>query len=137
MNPVERLQADYDGLNLTTGKHPMAYLRGQLTGVWTAEDLKRGKHGDKLATAGLVICRQRPGTAKGNLFISLEDETGISNAFVPSTTYEKYRLTITQEPFLKLYGHLQKVDDVTSIFTEHVEALEFSTAIATQSHDFH
>ncbi|MDF1812035.1 MAG: error-prone DNA polymerase [Verrucomicrobiales bacterium] len=137
MSAVEKLRADYEGLDLTTGKHPMAYIRDQLPTVWTAGALKLGKHGDRLIIAGLVICRQRPGTAKGNLFISLEDETGISNAFVPSSIYEKHRLTITQEPFLKIYGHLQKVEDVTSIFTEAVEALEFATVLQTQSHDFH
>ncbi len=137
MNPVEKLRADYEGLNLTTGQHPMAYIRSQLTNIWTAANLKHGQHGNRLIIAGLVICRQRPGTAKGNLFISLEDETGISNAFVPSSIYEKHRLTITMEPFLKIYGYLQKVDDVTSIFTEYVEALEFATTIETYSHDFH
>ncbi len=137
MSSVERLRSDYEGLHLTTGKHPMGYIREKIPEVWLADSLKLGKHGDIVTIAGLVICRQRPGTAKGNLFISLEDESGISNAFVPSTTFEKFRLTITQETFLKIRGHLQKVDNVTSVYTHYVEALEFSTAIEAQSHDFH
>ncbi len=137
MNAVERLQSDYDGLNLTTGPHPMSYIRAQLPEVWSSDQLEQGKHGDRVIIAGLVICRQRPGTAKGHLFVSLEDESGISNAFVPGPTFEKYRLVITQEPFLKLYGILQKKDDVTSVYTEHVHALEFATSISVQSHDFH
>lgn len=137
MNPVERLRADYEGLGLTTGRHPMAHIRDRLPDIWTAEALKLGRHGDRLRIAGLVICRQRPGTAKGNLFISLEDETGIANAFVPSSIFEKNRLTITQEAFLIISGHLQRVESVTSIFTERIEILEFGTVLATRSHDFH
>ncbi|MEO0414988.1 MAG: OB-fold nucleic acid binding domain-containing protein, partial [Verrucomicrobiota bacterium] len=137
MNAIERLRADYEGLDLTTGKHPMAYVRAQLSGALTAYDLLQRKHGDQVEVAGLVVCRQRPGTAKGNLFISLEDETGISNTFVPSPMYEKHRLTITQESFLRIRGRLQKVDNVTSIYTEHVEPLEFATKLQPQSHDFH
>ncbi len=137
MNPMERLHADYEGLDLTTGKHPMGYIRSGLPHIWTAKALQLGKHGDRVQIAGLVICRQRPGTAKGNLFVSLEDETGIANAFVPSTVYEKNRLVITQEAFLQISGYLQKVDAVTSVFTEHVEVLEFGAALQTQSHDFH
>ena len=137
MSPSERLQADYDGLRLTTGPHPMAYIRARLPEVWCAVDLEHGHHGQRMAIAGMVICRQRPGTAKGNLFLSLEDETGISNAFVPSDTFEKNRLVITQEPFLIVRGRLQRVEGVTSLYAEQIEALKFETELATVSHDFH
>src|SRR5207302_5436980 len=78
----ERIRADYAGMNLTTGRHPMALLRPKLQGVLRAADLPHAQHGSLVRIAGNVICRQRPGTAKGFVFISLEDETGISNAIV-------------------------------------------------------
>jgi len=137
MTPAERLQADYDALRLTTGPHPMAYLRDRIPQAWRASDLAHGKHGQRIILAGQVICRQRPSTAKGHLFISLEDETGIANAFVPSTTFESYRLIITQEPFLLLHGHLQCKDNVTSLYTEHIEGLKFDAELNAVSHDFH
>jgi error-prone DNA polymerase len=87
--------------------------------------------------AGVVICRQRPGTAKGNVFISLEDETGISNAFVPSALFEKYRLTITHEPFLEIDGQLQSVDGVISILAQTIRGLGRPARLSTQSYDFH
>ena len=85
----------------------------------------------------MVICRQRPGTAKGHVFISLEDETGISNAFVPAATFEKHRLTLTQEKFLRIQGRVQKVDNVLSIYALEAHALPSTAAITTHSHDFH
>ena len=137
MSAAERLASDYDGLGLTTGPHPMAYIRDTLENIWPAITLPQGRHGQVITTAGLVICRQRPGTAKGHLFISLEDETGISNAFVPSDTFEKYRLVITTEQFLILTGRIQRANNVVTLYTTHVEGLKFDTALVTQSHDFH
>ena len=137
MSASERLAADYSGLGLSTGPHPMAYIRGSIPELWPASELPKERHGQTVTTAGLVICRQRPGTAKGHLFISLEDETGISNAFVPSPTFEKYRLTITTEQFLKITGRIQRAHNVVTLYTTHIEALPFDTALVTQSHDFH
>lgn len=82
MTPAEQLRADFAGLGLTTAEHPMALLRDRLTGICPAQDLKHVAHGQVVTIAGAVICRQRPGTAKGFVFISLEDETGIANAVV-------------------------------------------------------
>ena len=138
MDRWERLQADYDGLSLTTGPHPMAYLRDQLDlSILRAADLPRGQPDTTVTIAGLVICRQRPGTAGGHVFISLEDETGISNAFVPGPKFDEFRLVITQEPFLLITGRLQWQNGVTSIYTERVEGLPFATEVRQQSHDFH
>ena len=137
MTPAERLTADYDTLHLTTGPHPMAYIRDQLEDAWLARDVIQAPNDAMIWVAGLVICRQRPGTAKGHVFISLEDETGISNAFVPAPAFEVYRLTITQEPFLRIFGRVQNNDGVTSIYTEHVEALRYEAVTNTASHDFH
>ncbi len=141
MIPLERLQADYDGLGLTTGPHPMAYIRDHLPPekqIWRASDLLHGKPDQLIHIAGLVICRQRPSTAKGHVFVSLEDETGVANAFVPASTFEQYRLVITQEKFLIISGRLQILDAVTSVYALHAEALpSVQTAIGSQSHDFH
>lgn len=138
MSPTERLEADYAAIRLTTGPHPMALLRPGLSNdIWRAADLEHARHGDHLAVAGMVICRQRPGTAKGHVFISLEDETGISNAFVPAATFERHRLRITQENFLRIQGRVQKKDNVLSIYALDIQPLPTTAVITTHSHDFH
>ena len=137
MSAPERLEADYQTTSVTVGPHPMALVRHQLPREWRAADLPRGTHGRRVTTSGMVICRQRPGTAGGHVFISLEDETGISNAFVPSTLFEARRLVITQEPFLRITGRLQIVDGVTTIYALTIEALPFHAQVGGLSHDFH
>lgn len=137
MTPAERLAADYRTLHLTTGPHPMKYLRASLPEIWRASDLTQAANGLMVWIGGLVICRQRPGTAKGHVFISLEDETGIANAFVPSPTFESHRLVITQEPFLKIRGRVQNASGVISVYTQQVEALPFAAVPEGHSHDFH
>jgi error-prone DNA polymerase len=136
MNPLERLQADYDGTGLTTGPHPLSFIRSQIPHVTRASDLAKGRHGQKIIIAGLVICRQRPGTAKGHVFVSLEDETGIANAIVRSELFEKQRLTITHESMLEIEGHLQRQEGVVSVLAKNVRALSTSLAIEAQSYDF-
>jgi error-prone DNA polymerase len=137
MNPIERLAADFSGMELTTGPHPMALVRSQLPDVWRAADLPKGRHGQMVRIAGNVICRQRPGTAKGFVFISLEDETGVSNAIVAPPLFEELRLVITQESFLVIEGLLQNVDNVISIKARHVEGLRHDQLMGSASHDFH
>ena len=112
MNYAERIRADFNGMHLTIGSHPMALLRARLPGVSRAADLSQAKHGNRVRIAGNVICRQRPGTAKGFVFISLEDETGVSNAIIPPPLFEAQRLLITGESFLLIEGKLQNVDIV-------------------------
>jgi error-prone DNA polymerase len=137
MQPAERLAADFSTMRLTTGPHPMAYLRASLPNdIWRSTDLSLGENGTRLRIAGLAICRQRPGTAKGFVFISLEDETGISNAIVSPQLFEKNRLVITQETFLLIEGVLQLHSGVIHVRAEQIErlnALELETA---DSHDF-
>ena len=137
MNPIERLQADYAGTRVTVGPHPMSFMRQKIPHVTRAADLHLEKHGQKIVIAGAVICRQRPGTAKGHVFISLEDETGITNAIVRTELFEKLRLTITHEPFLEIEGRLQHVDGVISVLARDVRALPTSASIEVQSYDFH
>ncbi len=137
MNPVERLQADYSGLGLTTGPHPMAFVREHLPKVWCANELAEARNGDLVRVAGLVICRQRPGTAKGTCFVSLEDETGISNAIVNADLFEAERLTITMEPFLLIEGRVQSRHGTIHIKALRIERLAFAELQANVSHDFH
>ena len=137
MNPVERLRADYEGMRLTTGPHPMAFLRPHLSDAWRAIDLPKGREGQIITIAGNVICRQRPGTAKGFVFISLEDETGISNAIVRPDLFEELRLVITQESFLKITGKLQTRENVFVVQAQHIERLESHDLAASESYDFH
>jgi len=137
MNAAERLRADYEGMRLTTGPHPMALLRPQLRDIWRAADLTRGKEGQIIKIAGNVICRQRPGTAKGFVFISLEDETGISNAIVKPQLFEELRLVITQENFLQITGKLQTRENVFVVQAQTIERLEAKNLAGTDSYDFH
>jgi error-prone DNA polymerase len=137
MDPGERLQADYNGMSLTTGPHPMALLRGQLPGVSRACDLPEKANGEFIQIAGNVICRQRPGTAKGFVFISLEDETGISNAIVTPALFEKMRLLITHEHFLLIEGTVQNLEETIHIKAARILPLPGRRLAHAGSHDFH
>jgi error-prone DNA polymerase len=136
MNPLERVNADYAGTALTTGPHPMALLRDKLPHLWRAADLETARNGERVTIGGMVICRQRPGTAKGFVFISLEDETGIANAIVTPQLYERYRLVIGEESFLAIEGTLQNIERVIHIKAEHFTPLNFDELSAPASHDF-
>lgn len=138
MSYTERVQADFSGMGLTTGKHPMALARTTLSDhILPAMSLQGVPHGARVSTAGAVICRQRPGTAKGVVFITLEDETGLSNAIVYANTFEEYRLTITTEAFLVITGTIQHAEGTTHVMAEHIEALEAGELPSGASHDFH
>jgi error-prone DNA polymerase len=137
MDAFERTFADYSGLRLTTGPHPMALVREQLVDVWRAGDLKQANDGDYVRVAGQVICRQRPGTAKGVCFVSLEDETGVSNVIVAPAMFEAERLKITTEPFLLMEGVVQNRHGTIHIQARKVEALVYAGLDAVESHDFH
>jgi error-prone DNA polymerase len=138
MTAEERLIADYHGTGLTVGPHPMLYRRAEMDGmkVVRAIDLRRFKHGQFTRIAGCVIARQRPGTANGFIFLSLEDETGISNAIITPDLYDQNRLLVIHERFLLIEGILQNVENVISVKAMTVSRLEITEA-ATRSHDFH
>ena len=137
MTMPERVKADYDGMNLTTGPHPMKVLRPELPNIWRATDLPSARHGETIQIAGNVICRQRPGTAKGFVFVSLEDETGVSNAIVTPALFERTRLLLTEEPFLIIEGKVQNSDNVVLIKAEKIKPLIHAQLVGTDSHDFH
>jgi error-prone DNA polymerase len=117
MNTEERLVADYAGTGLTIGRHPMAYRREALQreNILTAQQLQTRSHGEYVRVAGCVIARQRPGTAKGFVFLSMEDETGIANIIVTPDLFERERLTVTRSKFLLAEGRLQKQDGVIHV----------------------
>jgi error-prone DNA polymerase len=125
MNVEERLVADYAGTGLTVGRHPMHYRRAALRreGVLSAEELLQCKDGEFVRAAGCVIARQRPGTAKGFIFLSMEDETGIANVIVTPDLYERERMTVVRSKFLRVEGLLQNQDGVVHVKAKRVAAL--------------
>jgi error-prone DNA polymerase len=136
MDAVERIQADYAGMRLTTGPHPMALVRERIPEVWRAADLVLGHDGLRVRVAGQVICRQRPGTAKGVCFISLEDETGITNVIVAPELFESLRLTITTEPFLVVEGLIQLRHRTLHVQARTIGRLDHEGLRMAESHDF-
>jgi len=138
MTPEERLLADFNGTGMTVGPHPMGYHRQKMKrlGVLTAAELRDVPNGRQVRIAGAVICRQRPGTAKGFVFLSIEDETGIANAIITPPTFEKYHVIVVHQPFLIVEGQLQNQENVVSVKVEKVFPLSITRA-ETVSHDFH
>jgi len=138
MSAEERLVADFRGTGLTVGPHPMAYHRARMNamGIRRAVELRDLPSGQRVRAGGCVIARQRPGTAKGFVFLSLEDETGVSNTIIMPDLFQKNRLLITAEKFLLVEGILQNQDGVVSVKAERVAALDITRA-ETSSHDFH
>ena len=138
MNIEERMVADYVGTGLTIGKHPMHYRRPQLhqIGVLSARDLRTHKNGEFVRVAGCVIARQRPGTAKGFIFLSMEDETGIANVIITPDLYERERLQVTGSKFLLIEGALQNQDGVIHIKAARIKTLS-GNSLEVRSHDFH
>jgi error-prone DNA polymerase len=138
MTTEERLIADYSGAGLTTGPHPMAYHRFALRseGILAAVDLLRLTGNASVRIAGCVIARQRPGTAKGFVFLSLEDETGIANIILAPDVFERDRLLVTRHRFLLIHGELQNNDGIVHVKAQHIAPLEITQA-STASHDFH
>jgi error-prone DNA polymerase len=138
MSTEERLVSDYAGTGLTVGRHPMFYRREQLRrqGVVAAQDLRSCADGSFVRAAGSVIARQRPGTAQGFIFISMEDETGIANVIVTPDLYERERVVVTRGKFLLAEGVLQNQDGVIHVKATRLVSLA-GQGMALRSHDFH
>jgi error-prone DNA polymerase len=138
MNLNERLNADLHGTGITIGRHPMAHQRASLDTmkVTPAGQLKSLRNGIWVKVAGWVIVRQRPGTAKGFVFLSMEDETGIANVIVTPQLFETNRLALVNYPFLLIEGVLQHQDNVVSVKARRIEPLQMKVA-DVGSHDFH
>ncbi len=138
MSLNERLNADLRGTGITIGRHPMAHQREWLNTikVTPAGNLKSMRNGMRVKVAGWVIVRQRPGTAKGFVFLSMEDETGIANVIVNPQIFETNRLALVNYPFLLIEGVLQHQDNVVSVKAKRIEPLEMKVE-SVGSHDFH
>ncbi len=138
MTAAESLVADYEGTGLSLGPHPMEFHRARLArlGVARAADLGGLKNGAWVQVAGAVVVRQRPGTAKGFVFLNLEDETGLANVIVRPALFQRYRLVLVGEPFLRVAGTLQHQDGVISVRAERLAPLRHGLA-GVPSHDFH
>jgi error-prone DNA polymerase len=137
MDDHQRLRADYAGMGLTIGPHPMSLRRDDLAlrGVLRAVDLPQARDGRRVRVAGMVITRQRPGTAKGFVFLTLEDETGISNVIVRPDLFDRERTTVIRQPFLLVEGVLQHQDGVLSVKAERLQAIEGGASV--DAHDFY
>jgi error-prone DNA polymerase len=138
MTADERLIADYRGTGLTVGPHPMAYRRAQIKaqGIRAACELRDLKDGVRVRIAGAVIARQRPGTAKGFVFLSLEDETGIANAILTPQIFRENHLVVVEQQFLVIEGQLQNQEGAISVKAELVWPLSVAR-VSAESHDFH
>ena len=138
MTIEERLVADFSGTGVTVGRHPMAFHRARAAadGNTCRCELVRMAHGRTTRIAGCVIARQRPGTAKGFVFLSIEDETGIANAIITPTVYEQFKQVVIYEKFLLIEGELQNQENVISVKAHEIRPLQISEA-EVRSHDFH
>jgi error-prone DNA polymerase len=138
MTSEDRLVADFHNTGMTVGPHPLRYHREDLRrqGVFTAIELRRLRDGTPVKVAGSVIARQRPGTAKGFVFLSLEDETGIANAILTPQIFREHHVVVVHQQFLLLEGVLQNQDNVISVKVRGLYPL-FLTKAETVSHDFH
>ncbi|HUE44469.1 MAG TPA: error-prone DNA polymerase [Candidatus Sulfotelmatobacter sp.] len=138
MTSEDRLVADFHNTGMTVGPHPLRYHREDLRrqGVVTAIELHRLRDGTPVRVAGSVIARQRPGTAKGFVFLSLEDETGIANAILTPQIFRRHHVVVVHQQFLLLEGVLQNQENVISVKVQRLDPL-FLTKAETVSHDFH
>jgi error-prone DNA polymerase len=139
MSEAEEMTADFGGTGMSTGPHPMTFARRDLgrRGVLRACDLPRVANGRRARVGGVVIVRQRPGTAKGFVFITLEDETGFANAIVTPKTFERHRRTIVEANALVIEGVIQNQSGVVSLKADGFEALDGRAGAIDVSHDFH
>jgi error-prone DNA polymerase len=141
MSPGELTEADYRMTGVSLNGHPMAHLRRLLkpNGVLSAAELAgTARDGERVAVAGLVICRQRPGTAKGFVFLTLEDETGMVNIVITPKRFEQQALLISTTPLLLVRGALQIEQTVVNVRADHFRGLQAELgAEYARSHDFH
>ena len=140
MSTDERLVADYAGTGVTAGPHPLSFRRKQLRAarILSAAELHACADKSYVTHAGAVIARQRPGTALGFIFLSLEDETGISNVIIHPDLYDYDRQLVTRGRFFLVHGRLQNQDGVVHVRAERLEELALGLEqITLQSHDFH
>ena len=132
----ERLLAEYATLGFSASGHPLSLVRDALPlGLTLNRDLENLKAGVKCQVAGLVVARQRPQTAKGIVFLLVEDETGMTNVIVRTDVYDRYRAAVRGEPFLLVTGKLAKDDGTVNVLAEKVEGLQSDVRRAARGAD--
>jgi len=138
MTVEERYAADYTAAGMTVGRHPIALRRKELTrrGILSAAELERRRHGERLRIGGAVIVRQRPATAKGMCFATVEDETGFANVVFTPDRFAAQRLVITGHALLEIEGVVQSRDGVVTLKAERCAPL-FADVPVAPSRDFH
>jgi error-prone DNA polymerase len=137
--PLQEVLADYGSAGLTLRQHPMSFLRSVLDrlGVVPAAGLANLESGIFLTVAGVVLLRQRPSTAGGITFVTLEDETGMVNLIVRRETWERYRRAARSATVMLVKGHLQKEKEVIHILAARLQDLSATFAdLSTRSRDF-
>jgi error-prone DNA polymerase len=126
MTDWERMVADHEAMSLTTGPHPMALLRPSLdVAILTAERLGEAPLGP-VTIAGITIARQRPGTAKGIVFMLVEDESGMTNVICPPAVYERDRIAVRAEPLVQVWGRLERRDGAVNVIADRVAGLTYA-----------
>ena len=137
MSEWDRMVADYAILGLSPNYHPMAFLRPRLNeGIVPSRMLESLPDGASIEVAGLVVCRQRPGTAKGFVFIVIEDEFGLVNLVVKPGLHEQQRSLVRSEPFVIVQGKLQRRDGTVNVIAERFTALPSTGSLAPTAHNF-
>ncbi len=137
MSEWERMHADYLVLGLTPGRHPMSFLRPRFhEGIITSRMIESLADGAEIEVAGLVVCRQQPGTAKGFVFLVLEDEFGLVNVIVRPDLYEEQRGLVRSEPFVIVKGELQRRDGITNLMAQSFATLRVGEGLAPAAHNF-
>jgi error-prone DNA polymerase len=142
MTDLETTVADYNIMGLSTGQHPMVYFRSwaEKNKIYACAQLAAAENGRMLTVAGSVICRQRPHTAKGFVFITLEDETGTANIIIRPQTFDDYKQVILTQNFIAISGRLQLEEGVVNLIANSVHALPrlaMQEEIPITSRDFH
>ncbi len=132
--------ADYASLGLTLGRHPLALLRERLreAALLPANELRRAGNGAAVRTAGIVLMRQRPATASGVTFLTLEDESGQVNVIVWESVGRAQRRALLESRLLEVHGELQQQDGVTHLIAHRlIDRTRLLGALLTRSRDFH
>jgi error-prone DNA polymerase len=137
MSEWDRMVADYAILGLSPNYHSMAFLRPRLNeGIVPSRMLESLPDGTPVEVAGLVVCRQRPGTAKGFVFVVIEDEFGLVNLVVKPGLHEQQRSLVRSEPFVIVRGQLQRRDGTVNVIAERFTALPSTGSLAPTAHNF-
>jgi error-prone DNA polymerase len=137
MTDWERMRTDYLVLGMSPNYHPMSFLRPRLhEGVIATRMVESVADGKRVDVAGLVVCRQQPGTAKGFVFMVLEDEFGLVNVIVKPDLYEKQRQVVRSEPFVIARGEIQRRDGITNLMVESFTPLAVGEGLSPPAHNF-